>query len=75
MTDPDATGRYDLRHYDGVLTFGEVIRDLYLRRGWTQRAWTWHETVDVRVFHPREGEQPEAGCPTSRFRGCSPDTG
>lgn len=59
VTDPEAMGRYDLRHYDGVLTFGEVIRDLYLRRGWTQQAWTWHEAADVRVFHPHEGEPPE----------------
>ena len=43
---------YDLRHYDGVLAFGSVIRDLYLARCWTQRAWTWHEAADVRVFRP-----------------------
>ena len=30
--------RYDLEHYDGVLAFGRVIRDLYLREGWTSRA-------------------------------------
>ena len=44
--------RYDLRHYDGVLAFGAVIRDLYLERGWAQRAWTWHEAADTRVFRP-----------------------
>jgi spore maturation protein CgeB len=52
---------YDLRHYDGVLAYGRVIRDLYLDRGWTDHAWTWHEAADVRVFRPvigraREGE-------------------
>jgi spore maturation protein CgeB len=35
-----------------VLAFGNVIRDLYLQEGWTQRAWTWHEAADTRVFHP-----------------------
>jgi spore maturation protein CgeB len=51
--------RYDLEHYDGVLAFGSVIRDLYLARGWTQRAWTWHEAADTRVFHPIDGVEPE----------------
>ena len=43
---------YNLRDYDGVLTYGKVLRDLYLENGWTQRAWTWHEAADVRVFRP-----------------------
>jgi spore maturation protein CgeB len=51
-TAPEQMARYDLRDYDGVLAFGSVIRDLYLERGWTQRAWTWHEAADVRRFHP-----------------------
>jgi len=44
--------RYELGDYDGVLAFGEVIRQLYLRQGWTQQAWTWHEAADTRLFHP-----------------------
>jgi spore maturation protein CgeB len=52
---PQEMARYDLRHYDGVLAFGGVIRDLYLERGWTHRAWAWHEAADVRVFGPLEG--------------------
>lgn len=43
---------YDLRHYDGVLAFGDVIRDAYLAQGWTTRAWTWHEAADIRRFRP-----------------------
>ena len=50
-------GRYDLRHYDGVLAYGGVIRDLYQRHGWTKAAWTWHEAADTRVFRPL----PDAG--------------
>jgi spore maturation protein CgeB len=53
VTRPAEMLRYDLRHYDGVLAYGTVIRDLYLERGWTQRAWTWHEAADVRLFNPR----------------------
>lgn len=52
VTDTASMAAYDLRHYDGVLAFGRVIRDLYLQQGWTQRAWTWHEAADTRVFHP-----------------------
>jgi len=53
ITDPPGMAAYDLRHYDGVLAFGDVVRDLYLARGWTHRAWTWHEAADTRVFYPR----------------------
>jgi spore maturation protein CgeB len=55
VTRPEEMARYDLRHYDGVLAFGQVVRDLYLERGWAERAWTWHEAADVRTFHPLEG--------------------
>jgi spore maturation protein CgeB len=55
VTDPDSMGAYDLRHYDGVLAFGSAIRDLYRQRGWAERAWTWHEAADPRVFKPLPG--------------------
>ena len=43
---------FDLSGYDGVLAFGNVIRDIYRREKWARRAWTWHEAADVRVFRP-----------------------
>jgi spore maturation protein CgeB len=43
---------FNLDNYDGVLAYGQVLTDKYLRNGWTRRAWTWHEAADVRVFHP-----------------------
>jgi spore maturation protein CgeB len=49
--------RYDLRHYDGVLAYGAVIRDIYLAQGRAQRAWTWHEAADVRIFRPLIGRE------------------
>jgi spore maturation protein CgeB len=52
ITAPEQMQQYDLQHYDGVLAFGSVIRDIYLQRGWAHRAWTWHEAADTRVFHP-----------------------
>ena len=59
VTAPESMAAYDLSSYDGVLAFGGVIRDLYLRRGWAERAWTWHEAADTRVFHPIAGEPRE----------------
>ena len=59
VTRPHEVARFDLSSYDGVLAFGEVIRTLYLERGWAERAWTWHEAADTRTFVPREAE-PEA---------------
>jgi spore maturation protein CgeB len=57
-THPGELGRYDLRHYDGVLAYGEALRAIYLEREWTHRAWTWHEAADVRVFRPLLGREP-----------------
>jgi spore maturation protein CgeB len=59
VTAPETMAAYNLSGYDGVLAFGQVVRDLYLRNGWAERAWTWHEAADTRVFHPVEGEPNE----------------
>jgi spore maturation protein CgeB len=58
VTDPDAMAAYDLSSYDGVLAFGEVLREMYARRGWARRAWTWHEAADTRVFRPMPELEP-----------------
>ena len=52
VSDPAAMRSYDLQHYDGVLAFGEVIRERYVTLGWARRAWTWHEAADVERFRP-----------------------
>ena len=57
VTAPREVRRFDLSSYDGVLAYGDVIRAHYLERGWTDRAWTWHEAADVRVFHPVLGRE------------------
>ena len=57
VTAPEELERYDLSEYDGVLAFGSVIRDLYLERCRAQRAWTWHEAADVRLFRPLEARR------------------
>jgi spore maturation protein CgeB len=60
-TDPQAMAQLDLKHYDGVLAFGEIIRQRYQENGWAKQAWTWHEAADTRRFYPianqaREGD-------------------
>ena len=59
VTHPEEMARYELEHYDGVLAFGEVIRRRYLEMGWAERAWTWHEAADHRLFRPVEGRRLE----------------
>jgi spore maturation protein CgeB len=59
VTEPASMAKLDLAHYDGVLAFGNVLRDLYLKNHWTKRAWTWHEAADHRVFRPVRGQPPE----------------
>ena len=49
---PAEMAQYNLSGYDGVLAFGEVIRERYVKKGWARRAWTWHEAADVRLFRP-----------------------
>src|SRR5699024_10903601 len=52
VTDENSIAGYDLHAYDGVLAFGEAVRQRYLRAGWSQQVWTWHEAADTHVFHP-----------------------
>jgi spore maturation protein CgeB len=59
VTDPESMSRIDLSGYDGVLAFGEVIRQIYRERGWAQNVWTWHEAADTRVFFPQLPEPIE----------------
>lgn len=59
VTDTASMAQYRLRDYDGVLAFGEVIRQRYLEEGWASRVWTWHEAADVRVFYPRAADSIE----------------
>jgi spore maturation protein CgeB len=54
VTAPAEMARYDLSSYDGVLAFGAVLAELYLERGWAERAWVWHEAADVELFRPLE---------------------
>lgn len=56
---PEEMSRFDLSAYDGVLAFGEIIKDMYLKNGQTKNAWTWHEAADTSLFYPRCSAQHE----------------
>lgn len=58
VTAPEEIERLDLSNYDGVLAFGEVVRDLYLKKRWAKRAWVWHEAADTNVFRPHDTSEP-----------------
>jgi spore maturation protein CgeB len=48
----EAISALNLGHYDGVLAFGQTLRESYLRAGWGRRVFTWHEAADDRLFRP-----------------------
>jgi spore maturation protein CgeB len=53
VTAPDEIRAFDLSGFDGVLAFGEVLRERYAALGWGRRAFTWHEAADTGLFYPR----------------------
>jgi spore maturation protein CgeB len=53
---PWQIARFNLRHYDGVLAYGDSLAEVYRRDYGIERVWTFHEAADVTVFHPRGGE-------------------
>jgi spore maturation protein CgeB len=42
----------NLRDYDGILAFGETLRERYLKAGWGSTVFTWHEAADDSLFKP-----------------------
>lgn len=56
ITDRANVAAANLRDFDAVLAYGEVLAEAYRRLGLTERAWTWHEAADTRVFTPRAAE-------------------
>ncbi|WP_448202844.1 CgeB family protein [Azospirillum sp. sgz302134] len=59
VSKPEEMAALDLGAYDGVLAFGEVLRQRYLELGWAGRAWTWHEAADTALFQPMPGQPTE----------------
>ena len=49
--------KYDLSHYDGVLAFGESLKEVYHQERWHERVWTWHEAADLNTYYPIENKE------------------
>jgi spore maturation protein CgeB len=49
---PEVMSRFGLADYDGILVFGACLAQIYERRGWGRRVWTWHEAADTTLFRP-----------------------
>lgn len=50
---PDEIKRLGVHEFDGVLAFGERLREIYRTRFNMERVWTLHEAADTSVFCPR----------------------
>ncbi|WMJ73714.1 glycosyltransferase [Cytophagaceae bacterium ABcell3] len=59
MTEKEGSVIASLQNYDGVLAGCNYLREMYLKNGWADKAWVWHEAVDSRIFYPRESESKE----------------
>jgi spore maturation protein CgeB len=42
----------NLESFDGVLAFGETLRQRYVDAGWGRQVFTWHEAADDALFRP-----------------------
>jgi spore maturation protein CgeB len=42
----------DLAAYDGILVYGQTLKDAYQKLGWTSGVHVWHEAADTRIFKP-----------------------
>jgi spore maturation protein CgeB len=54
VTAPEQLARFDLSQFDGVLVYGQSLKDAYQKLGWGKQVHVWHEAADIRVFHPLE---------------------
>jgi spore maturation protein CgeB len=52
VTAPEELERFDLDGFDGVLAFGNALQGIYLKLGWANRAFTWHEAADTDLYRP-----------------------
>ncbi len=54
VTAPEQLARFDLSEFDGVLVYGQSLKEAYQKLGWGKQVHVWHEAADIRVFHPIE---------------------
>jgi spore maturation protein CgeB len=58
---PEQMQRFGLKRFDGIVTFGEALSDIYRDRFGLEQVWTLHEAADTTVFkpHPEVQRQDE----------------
>lgn len=56
---PEQIRRFGIDRFDGVLAFGEALRDIYRTRFGIDRVWTFHEAADTDVFRPLTAARKE----------------
>ncbi len=57
VTSSSEIAALDLSGYDGVLAFGDSLRQCYRKLHPPVRCWTWHEAADTTVFHAAGDER------------------
>jgi spore maturation protein CgeB len=50
---PEQISLFGIHLFDGVLAFGEALRQIYRERFGMPHVWTLHEAADTTVFHPQ----------------------
>src|SRR5690625_7859328 len=56
----DEIATMPLEGYDAVLALGEGLTQVYRRRRWRRRGFTWHAAADLSLFHPQQQERRQA---------------
>ncbi len=56
---PEAIRSFGIDHFDGVLAFGNVLRDLYRSAFGLENVWTLHEAADTTLFKPQPSSTTE----------------
>lgn len=54
---PEQIRLFGLDRFDGIVAFGEALRQIYLRRFNLNRVWTLHEAADTTVFRPPPADE------------------
>ncbi len=49
---PEQMEEFGLPRFDGIIAFGEALREIYRKQFAIKRVWTLHEGADVSVFRP-----------------------
>jgi len=57
VSSPEEMRKYDLSAFDGVLAFGEKLKEVYLKNKWHSNIHIWHEAADTSTYFPIEHEK------------------